>query len=626
MRLVSATFENYKSVRSRVSLDSLRTANTLVGPNNEGKSTLLEALHMIRTLHVPLEGDPKGFMLERLPGKSLNNRVRIQLEFELESEDIVSLGKDESSETLQGIDRVSYIVAWGGQVGGPSGIFCPTDIEVKLQTGQNLSILKLSGDGHVERRESNLAEILREGETGPTSTVTTSDVAKRAILRFFHIADQDGLLRFLGSWAGSLFYVPSHRRINVIGPTDIGPIEDALTNLDGASLPGYLHKLRSNEGQRYERFEGIVARLIPSVKKVYTHAEESGDISIRVYHDVARTEDAHRLDTVGGGVGEAIYLAAMIWLSPPGSTILVEEPERGLHAATQRLIFNEALAHAQQEDKQLFFATHSTVFAPLTDNCSVHLVARVDQEDTTVTDVGKEQGGLISEALGHSNVDLYNYDVVLAVDGETEVEALPDLVRCLVGEEAFRAIHMEPLKGDLASKYEVVAHLIRLLAASRTQLFVFADDDEGARKAVVDLEREFKNTKAFTADQVHLWARGIRGRGADGRGAEFEDNFSYQELVCAANELGEGEEMVEEELKTLAESAPEKAISKVLERYYHDAGYQGWSKPKLGRLLGAYALAKIQSDNPRGHDEVAYEFEEAINKVKALIRGSPRRA
>ena len=43
MQLVGFTVKNYKSIREPVTVKPLTTGNCLIGPNNEGKSSVLEA-------------------------------------------------------------------------------------------------------------------------------------------------------------------------------------------------------------------------------------------------------------------------------------------------------------------------------------------------------------------------------------------------------------------------------------------------------------------------------------------------------------------------------------------------------------------------------------------------------
>ncbi len=92
MKLTSFAVKNYKSVRHQASLDSLQTVNALIGPNNEGKSTVLEALYMARRVHpsraFPNSENPEEFMLERISDKSIENVFEIQLTIEFNDKEL----------------------------------------------------------------------------------------------------------------------------------------------------------------------------------------------------------------------------------------------------------------------------------------------------------------------------------------------------------------------------------------------------------------------------------------------------------------------------------------------------------------------------------------------------------
>ena len=307
--------------------------------------------------------------------------------------------------------------------------------------------------------------------------------------------------------------------------------------------------------------------------------------------------------------------------------LLIEEPERGLHASSQRALVYAALEHAEEEGKQLFWATHSTVMAPLLNNCSVHLVTLPEGEHgTTTTSAGQEQADAIRDALGHWNLDLFGYDVVVLMDGETETAALPEVVEHILGPRLAAAVRLEPLGGDLKSKQDLATRMIGLLLANRTKVFVFVDDDDGAKQAAREIETQFGSV-GFTSQNVHFWNRGVGGEPGEQRGAEFEDNFSHEELVTAANQLGGASEITVKALNKRAQESRPIKISKVLGTCYQEAYGDGMSKPRLGRNLGAIALARIKADEPRGRRETTYEFEDAIAKIRGALdprqHGSP---
>ena len=104
-------------------------------------------------------------------------------------------------------------------------------------------------------------------------------------------------------------------------------------------------------------------------------------------------------------------------------------------------------------------------------------------------------------------------------------------------------------------------------------------------------------------------------------GPEFENNFSLEELIRAANGLAGDTKLKSEDLQALVEEEsakeiPSKKVSKVLADYYYHTYGESLSKPRLGRLLSEIALSRIKT---RGTDETEYEFEVAIRKVGELL-------
>ena len=104
--------------------------------------------------------------------------------------------------------------------------------------------------------------------------------------------------------------------------------------------------MSNNQEPKFKEFEDLVCRLIPAIKQVHTFVEPNNQTSIRISPEFGiAAEQAYRLDTVGTGVQEILYLASSIWLSADDSIIIIEEPERGLHASSQRKLLDAALAH-----------------------------------------------------------------------------------------------------------------------------------------------------------------------------------------------------------------------------------------------------------------------------------------
>lgn len=424
MKFTGFSVENYKSIQGRAKVQSLESVNSFIGPNNEGKSSLLEALNLARySLDVMGGNDTEAdaFMLERLHRKSSDNLFKLTLEFVLENDDLSTIYPDNQEHVLH---KIEFELSWGGELQPRLPRFLiPTRIVALTRDGQGADVLKQPDDNPLILFVSR-TRIDQIFDIGVAFNSRGPDEIHRNIgqLPSQPITDGNSLLKFLGQWVSEFVWVESHRTIDPITPVN-GP----QGSMNSSSIPRLIHDQRVNEPLRFQQFSSIVTQMIPSVRAIVTRTENDGSqVSVRVAKDhTSPTEEGYRLDTVGAGVQEIIYLIASIWLSPPKSVIFVDEPERGLHAASQRRLFTEAQKHAQEYQKQLFGTTHSTVMAPLTEDCSVHLVTMPDESGTVVTNA---QGDEIRKALGHWNLDLYNYDVVVLYDGETEGEVLPSVV------------------------------------------------------------------------------------------------------------------------------------------------------------------------------------------------------
>ena len=619
MRLIGFSVENFKAVGQQVRLGPLNALNAIVGPNNEGKSSLIEALYLTRHLKEALnEGsrDPNTWVTDRLPGKDRTRKLTLGLEFELEREDVP--GDSQEAEWLRRAE-ISVELGWGPQIPGGSenylylkGAWIRSS-ESDVAPVQLIENTPTRTDGRSVSAEpqtslSIIANRLVTGGDASRTAVAPEELRGRTTREESTDASSGDWLSMIGQWTDRLIMVPPHRPIDVIGAGTVGSAA-----LNGQTLPALLSRMVTNQGTRFREFESLIASLVGgSIRRLYVHNEGGGNVSIRVApSEVNDTQDAFRLDTVGGGINEIIYLAAVIWFSPPRSVILVEEPERGLHTSSQRRLVSSVLDQALTQQKQVFWATHSTAMAPLRANCSVFMSTLAEPTRVVITDIGNESAQQLLTALGHSNVDFYAYDVVILVDGETEAEAIPTVIAATLGDAAAAAVLVEDVGGDLRSRRDLVRRILEMVRDTRINPVILADDDEGARAAV----DEFVRGGLIQRDAVHIWDCGVSSSTGGGRTAEFEDNFSLAELVAAANQLGGGDVLDQEQLAGRLREGGATKISKVLEHYYFEEYGAGWSKPRLGQALAARIGPLITAGGARGNGGNGLELEEVLRRT-----------
>jgi len=86
----------------------------------------------------------------------------------------------------------------------------------------------------------------------------------------------------------------------------------------------------------------------------------AGDRQLAIPFKDPETGTPLTVDDAPGGSIQGLMLAAHLLLAEPGSTLLIEEPENGMHPAYEKLIA-DLLVESIQSDHQIILSTHSEV-------------------------------------------------------------------------------------------------------------------------------------------------------------------------------------------------------------------------------------------------------------------------
>jgi hypothetical protein len=102
----------------------------------------------------------------------------------------------------------------------------------------------------------------------------------------------------------------------------------------------------------------------------------------------------------------------------------------------------------------------------------------------------------------------------------------------------------------------------------------------------------------------------------NGRAGEFEDNFSDEQLIQAANEIAVdakavGDHVTLDEFVTAKIERPKVMTSKVLQRLYHEHFRYSLPKVDLAQKLAVMVAADIRSG------EKQYQIVEALERLRA---------
>jgi len=143
----------------------------------------------------------------------------------------------------------------------------------------------------------------------------------------------------------------------VIYQTNIGPKEMIAPN--GADLATVLHYHHSNDRPRFQAFEMTVKRVLPEVEFIGTPI--MGGPLTTVHLQFSEDPEKYNLWQISSGLKGVLVLLAAIYFSPPGSLIIIEEPENHLHPASQKGLSAVIKDAAAKENKQFIVTTHSEV-------------------------------------------------------------------------------------------------------------------------------------------------------------------------------------------------------------------------------------------------------------------------
>lgn len=149
----------------------------------------------------------------------------------------------------------------------------------------------------------------------------------------------------------------------------------------GEGLPGLYFALRNDHEEAFERILHDVRTLFPTVKTVRAQPSSSSELEIEVeLTDRTRVRAAH----ISTGLLYYLAFAALPEAFGPVSTILLEEPENGLHPARIKQVMAVLRTFTEKHDAQVILTTHSPLVVNELEPREVSVVTRPSLEAGTL--------------------------------------------------------------------------------------------------------------------------------------------------------------------------------------------------------------------------------------------------
>lgn len=180
------------------------------------------------------------------------------------------------------------------------------------------------------------------------------------------------------------------------------------------------------------RFDAVLAEMIDPVPDWYIDETNEGQMFVRV-----ASGGPHTSEGLGEGFLSMLFIADALYDAPPGSVIVVDEPELSIHPAALRRI--AGLLFRAAKDKQVICFTHSPYFLSVPALSVGGRVARVHrtEEGSKIAMLSDGTGRRLPALLGNRNnphvigLDareaFFLDDGVILVEGQEDVQLYPRL-------------------------------------------------------------------------------------------------------------------------------------------------------------------------------------------------------
>ena len=440
----------------------------IVGANNSGKSALLQALDVL-TGAIPAW--PVAHSASPL------TPAEIECQFEMPVEARSAIFERQPAVATARASKAFAEALWRIRVlaGGSA------DLEIMVSGAdgelQPYAMTRVSGGSHTVN-VGYPVDIL--SKVAPSNRVSGSLGSTRDLLGLT-LPHDEWISPTIAAWVAKFYHFPALR----VGTDRERPIggSEAL-GADGANLAEALLLLKTNRATEFAAVADAVNRIVPDIGNLATPITAS---SVAVAFEDPDTGVLRNVKDVGTGVQQALLIAYAGICAPPGSVVVVEEPETNLHPDAQRRL----LRHIEEWSKDRLFviASHSPVFLDAAGVQDVFLVSRTggDSSIRSVTD----DLGVALEALGVRMSDVLSADAALVFEDRSSQL----IFEAWFGDELPRGtVLTRATGGDAAWHFELFeGYLAAIDTLHRKLLFVRDRDELTAR----NLERLAEKTSVY---------------------------------------------------------------------------------------------------------------------------------
>jgi predicted ATP-dependent endonuclease of OLD family len=602
MRPVNLALANFKSYKNRESIENLQGISVFIGPNNVGKSNIIKLLlwYQEQGLRRYNQGIALNFSIKSMfhTGGS-SNPLTLEIVFEFDSSERNKLLEmlQYSNENVRNdisdsklLRRVKHTISYSFKENLISETVSITNLLgswylIYHYDGHEGYFVDLANEMNnvIDAKERDLSagsqqKIHRMGSKIPFHWCTLGSSKK--VLDLIGISILEHITTWY--WQSPLRYANERT----------SPEEDYTLNSSGENLIRVIHSYA-------EENPGITSKILSEVQKIIL------DI-IRISTPMRRKDLIGRIKETGSveiemndvssGLVQTLILITNLLTRPKNSLLMIEEPEIHLHALAQRSLFKLIKDTSQKRGLKFIISTHSTIFAEISDICSTYSVLK--KEGTSKVRKLEDRPHLlvIKQFLGHENTDLFGYNAVVMIEGDTEDRVIP-ILSLMLGIN-FADLGVKFLNIGGSGKVTRIEQLVKFLKDSDTLVFSILDNhDENISKI-----NELVGIGLMKKEHVLYTEKG------------FEDSFDSHTLVEAMKRLGEerGVKNMDITEEQLDQERVNTRVYPVLKRIFYEKNLGELAKPELGERI----VEVIRSEKRRDLSLL----ESHLNTIKEILK------
>ncbi len=425
MRIDRIRIRGYKSIRD-VSF-SPHALSVLIGPNNAGKSNILDAISFISDLYgksSKISIDRKGGF-ENIANRD-NGRPVNEISFDITASGSLSEMAHRRYRDEDKQDRIiinhSFTLRGRGQKLIADFFIASESLTVSLEmSNTNPPFIATRQNGEVRARWGK-----NEEERKLIASYFPTDEIKFLTRMIESSSSREELItestkRFIPAIEKYVGYL-SKIRIYQLAPNECrknaSPTPFADLEIHGANLPALVYHLKESSPKQWSNVMEKMFHIFPALERIEVEPTHDRLWSLRFKERLGNQE--WNTNEVSDGTIRALAMLATIY-DDRSSLLSIEEPENALHPWITRTIIDACLSVTRKsKDRQILLTTHSPIVIEHLDPHDIMVVWKQSNE-TRLSSLS----ALDSEAIGlWKQGDLSLFDLL---DSGHLIEAVPGL-------------------------------------------------------------------------------------------------------------------------------------------------------------------------------------------------------